>query len=534
MIESCLLPHLYTCLLKLLRMAAKQIAMEQLKQVLQLAQQGHSIKGIVRLTGLARNTVRTYLARGREQGSDPAVHTDVQLAEQLYDHDTSTFKSERYQQLLPHLESVDKELVKTGVTRQLLWREYLEQHPDGYGYSQYCYYLQKLLAKKDVTMHLEYLPGEQTMVDFAGKKYPYVDKETGEVVHCEVFVATLPYSGLIFCYPVPSQKTADFLDACNLMIRYVGGVTQTILCDNLRTAVTKTDPYEPSFTDLCYQLSEHYQTTFSATRPARPLDKAMVEKAVNLVYQNVYAPLRNRIFSSIQEIAHAFLIQIDKWNLQPYKGSSFGRRLLFTTYEQPLLREPPSSPLLLKKAVILTVQRNYHIQLREEGKYYSVPWQYVGKKVKVWYDAKTVEIYCDHQRIAAHPRNRSSQAYTTLHEHMPANHQKALEMKGWTREDLLNKAARLGPATAQVADKILSTSIYMEQNYKSCFGLLMLEKRFGKQRLENACILALTGMRVNYTLIKNILHSGTDKQIPLSLDTPLPIHANIRGPQQYQ
>ncbi len=341
--------------------------MEQLKQVLHLAQQGQSIKGIARLTGLARNTVRTYLARGFEQGSDPALHTDAQLAVQLYDQDTSTFKSLRYQQLLQHLEQADTELVKTGVTRQLLWREYLEQYPDGYGYSQYCFYLQQLLAKKDVTMHLEYQPGEQTMIDFAGKKYPYVDRQTGELLACEVFVATLPYSGLIFCYPAHSQKTADLLDVSNRMAHYVGGVTQTYLCDNLRTAVTKTDRYEPGFTDLCYQLSEHYGTTFSATRPIKPRDKAMVEKAVNLVYRNVYAPLRRQTFGSIEEIAKAFLIQLDKLNLQPYKGSSFSRRSLFTTYEQPVLRELPTAHLLLKKAVVLTVQRNYHVQLTEDG-----------------------------------------------------------------------------------------------------------------------------------------------------------------------
>jgi transposase len=515
-------------------MAAKPIAMEQLKQVLHLAQEGYSIKRIVRLTGLARNTVRAYLVRGREQGSDPAVQSEAELATQLYNQDTSAFKSLRYQQLLRHLEAADKELAKPGVTRQLLWREYLEEHPDGYGYTQFCYYLQRLLAKKDVTMHLEYRPGEQTMIDFAGKKFPYVDRETGELTSCEVFVSTLPYSGLIFCYPVAAQKTADVLDSSNRMARYIGGVTETIVCDNMRTAVTKADRYEPTFTDLCYQLSEHYQTTFTATRPGRPLDKAMVEKAVNLVYRNVYAPLRRHAFGSIEEIAQAFLIQTDKLNLQPYKGSSMSRRFLFETYEKPLLRELPSSPLLLKKAAVLTVQRNYHIQLREEGHYYSVPWEYVGKKVKVWFDAKTVEVYCDHQRIAVHPRSRSGQVYITLPEHMPPNHQKAREMKGWTREDLLGKAARLGTATTQAAEKILAANIYMEQNYKSCFGLLMLEKRFGRERLEAACTLALTGTRVNYTLIKNILHAGTDRQLSITPAPPLPTHTNIRGAGAYQ
>lgn len=513
-------------------MAAKPIAMEQLKQVLNLHHEGQSIKAIVRLTGLSRNTVRAYLARGSATACDPANHNDAELAAALYNQDTAHLKSVRYQHLLTHFETADQELARPGVTRQLLWREYMELHPDGYAYSQYCYYLQQFLRNRDVTMHLEYKPAEQIMVDFAGKKYHYVDLQTGERISCEVFVATLPYSGLIFCIAVPSQKTADFLDACNGMLRYFGGTTQTILCDNLRTAVTKSDRYEPAFTDLCYQLSEHYGTTFSATRPAKPRDKAMVEKAVNIVYRHVYAPLRHYTFSSLSEINHHFRLQTDKINTQPYKGSSFSRSDLFVQQEQALLRQLPCEPCLLKKGTILTVQRNYHIQLTEDGLYYSVPWQYTGKKVKIWYDHKTVEIYYDHQRIALHPRSR--QGYTTLGEHMPLNHQQAKAASGWSREELLGKAARLGKNTGQVAEKILGNSIYMEQNYKACFGMLMLEKRYGAHRLEAACTLALTGMRINYTMIKNILQSGMDKQVRLPIEQSLPPHDNIRGPQQYQ
>jgi transposase len=513
-------------------MAAKPIAMEQLKQVLKLYNEGQSIKGIVRLTGLSRNTVRAYIAKGSANGCDPITHNDTELAEALYNQDIAHLKSVRYQQLITHFEAIDRELAKPGVTRQLLWREYMELHSDGYAYSQYCYYLQQFLRNRDVTMHLEYKPAEQIMVDFAGKKYYYVDKQTGEQISCEVFVATLPYSGLIFCMAVPSQKTADFLAACNGMLLYFGGVTQTILCDNLRTAVTKSDRYEPTFTDLCHQLSEHYATTFSATRPAKPRDKAMVEKAVNIVYRNVYAPLRHTIFGSLSEINHYFRLQTDKINTQPYKGSSFGRMDLFVQQEQALLRQLPSEPCLLKKGTTLTVQRNYHIQLSEDGLYYSVPWQYTGKKVRVWYDHKTIEIYYDHQRIALHPRSR--QGYNTLGEHMPLNHQQAKAANGWSREELLTKAARLGKNTTQVAEKILGNSIYMEQNYKACFGMLILEKRYGAQRLEAACTLALTGMRINYTMIKNILQSGMDRQIRLPIEQTLPSHDNIRGPQQYE
>lgn len=514
-------------------MAAKPIAMEQLKQVLKLYGEGQSIKGIVRITGLSRNTVRAYLSRITDDISEGCKPTDKALADCFYNQDTAIYKSNRYQQLLRHFEGVDRELSRPGVTRQLLWREYLEQHPDGYAYSQYCYHLQLFLGKKDVVMHLEYQPGVETMIDFAGKKFQYLDQATGQLVPCDTFVGTLPYSGLIFCEAVRTQQTPDVLVGSNELFCYLGGVTQTITCDNMRTAVTRSDRYEPVFTDLCYQLSEHYGTTFTATRPGKPRDKAMVEKAVRLVYQYVYAPLRHRTFTSLAEINQYFRIQLDLLNQRRYKGSSFSRRDLFEQYERPLLRPLPATPCLLKKCSLLTVQRNYHIQLREDGLYYSVPWQYVGTKVKVWYDQKTVEIYHDHQRIAIHIRS-IGRGYNTIREHMPLNHQQATDARGWTKEELLHKATRIGAATTSAIEAMLGNSIYMEQNYKACFGTLMLEKRYGSLRLEAACSLALTGTRINYTMIKNILAAGIDKQVRQPVEKSLPSHQNIRGPQQYQ
>lgn len=166
--------------------------MEQLKQVLNLYRDGQSIKGIVRLTGLSRNTVRAYLAKLTEEVEHKPTQSDAALAGIFYNQDIAAYKSLRYQQLLAHFEDADRELSRRGVTRQLLWREYLDQHPDGYAYSQYCYHMHKFLGNKDVVMHLEYKPAEQIMVDFAGTKYHWVDEQTGERISSEVFVATLP------------------------------------------------------------------------------------------------------------------------------------------------------------------------------------------------------------------------------------------------------------------------------------------------------------------------------------------------------
>jgi hypothetical protein len=385
-------------------------------------------------------------------------------------------------------------------------------------------------------MHLEYQSGDVMMIDFAGKKQHYVDSSSGEQIDCQVFVAVLPFSGLIFCQAVHSQQTADFTTCINTMLRYYGGVPATILCDNLKTAVTRPSRYEPVFTDICNQLSEHYQTTFSATRPYSPRDKAMVERAVSIVYAHVYAPLRNHSFGSLQALNDAMQEQLLLLNNKPYKNTAYSRWYFFEQRERSVLKSLPTEPFAPKKVVVLTVQRNYHVQLREDFLYYSVPYQFVGKKVKVLYDSRVVEVYYENSRIALHIRKPHGKAYTTLADHMPPHHQRMQQIKGWNKEDLLAQAHRIGSAALQAATLMLENSIYIEQNYKACFGMLMLQKKYGSQRLEAACARALMGTRINYTMIKNILERGLDKQLPLNYESPtvIPSHDNIRGKDHYQ
>jgi len=513
-------------------MSQKPVTMEQLKQIIQLKNDGIGIREIARRTGISRNSVRKYLSLLNASTNELS---NKELAEKAYHNDQLELDTQKHQLVFEHFKSAQADLHKTGVTRKLLWKEYLQVYPDGYGYSQYCYHLNEYLKHKDVTMHLEYKAAELLMIDFAGKKQHYVDMQTGECIYCEVFVAVLPFSGLIFCYPVPSQQTYDFGSCINAMLLFYAGVTATILCDNLKTAVTRPSRYEPVFTDLCYQLSEHYGTTFTATRPYSPRDKAMVEKAVSIVYAHVYAPIRNREFGSLQALNTAMQEQLLLLNNKPYKNTAYSRWYFYEQQERPMLKTLPSEPFAPKKVALLTVQRNYHIQLREDFLYYSVPYLFVGKKVKILYDKRVVEVYYDNNRIALHIRKPHSKAYTTLAEHMPPNHQKMQQIKGWNKEDLLAQAARIGTHTTQAAALMLENSIYIEQNYKACFGMLMLEKKYTGLRLEAACTRALQGSRVNYTMIKNILEKGLDKQATLfENENTIPSHTNIRGKDNYQ
>ncbi len=190
-------------------MAAKTIEMEQLKKIIGLHKKGQSIKSIARLTGVARNTVKQYLKRAEDALYISTISTassEQPKKSMLFNTDETFFKGPRFKALMAHFEQWSRDLHKKGVTRQLLWQEYMDQHKDGYGYSQYCYYLQQFFLPKDVVMHLEYTAAEMIMIDFAGTKFPYADVDTAELLHAEVFVATLPYSGLIFFYAVLTQQ----------------------------------------------------------------------------------------------------------------------------------------------------------------------------------------------------------------------------------------------------------------------------------------------------------------------------------------
>lgn len=516
-------------------MAAKSIKMEQLKQVLRLHQQGYAIKRIVRDTGISKTTIKKYLRSEHIQTDHNVDGSIKKINPEALQDDTTSYLGNRYGRLIDYFKELEKSPKNIGVTRQLLWLEYKESNPDGYNYSQYCYHFNEYTRHKEVVMHLDHDPGAQVMIDFAGKKLSYVDPNTGELINCQVFIGVLPCSGLMFCKAVHTQNTYDFNDCINAMLKYFGGSPKTILCDNLRTAVSRPNRYEPVFTELCYQLGDHYRACFSAARPYKPRDKAMVERCVQIAYNNIYAPMRHDTCFSIEELNAAILEKLEKLNSKKYKGSPYSRKELYQEREEPYMIALPVESFKLKKVTIATVQRNYHVQLSENHHYYSVPYTHAGKKVKILYDQQMIEIYYEGERIAVHQRNNLSKAYHTIQEHMPSNHRHALQVRGWKQEDLLKQASNMGLHVLQVAEHILASSFYPEQNYKSCYGLIMLKNKYDRSRIDNACKRALQGTRIRYGTICDILKKGLDQQTDLfTVSPPLPDHENIRGPLQYQ
>ncbi|TAK34894.1 MAG: IS21 family transposase [Saprospiraceae bacterium] len=284
-------------------------SMRQIRHILQLQAQGASIRQTVKRTGYSRNTIRDYLGRWASLGLaiETINHLDYEALGSLLlgEQKAAIPRTERQRQLVEKLPHFTKELKRLGVTRQLLWQEYRAKDPEDFGYTQFCAHLGAHLHRSDAVMHFEHKAGEEMMIDFAGKTSFYVDPDTGECMDCQVFVAVLPCSGYCYVKAVPTQRIGDFVHCIANRFSWLGGVPRSVTCDNLRSGVKCPDRYEPKFTDLKEQLSVHYGCTFMATLVARPRDKALVERHVQIVYQRVYAPLQDVTYTSLRGLNEA-------------------------------------------------------------------------------------------------------------------------------------------------------------------------------------------------------------------------------------
>lgn len=194
-------------------MAGKTRPMSQIKQLIRLHQNGYGIKTIARTLDISKNTVKAYLKKVRDGELDTValLAQEDPVVEKIFHAGNPAYKSDHFEHLKSRLSYFKKELEKTGVDRKLLWEEYLMERPGGYSYSQFCFHLSQQLVARKGSMVMEHRPGDKLYIDFSGKKMHYIDRNTGEVIPCEIFVACLPFSDFAFVMAVRSQQTPDFL-----------------------------------------------------------------------------------------------------------------------------------------------------------------------------------------------------------------------------------------------------------------------------------------------------------------------------------
>lgn len=517
-------------------MGQRKVSMNKLREILRLKEVcGLSLRQVSRAMQLSRPVITDYLARCAELGLGYDKIKDMpddDLESSLRSSVAPITDDARYRTLVGRFERMVEELKRVGVTRMILWEEYHRDHPDGYGYSQFCHHFQRWACGQELSMHIEHKAGDKMFVDFAGKMLAIVDRVTGGITPVEVFVAILGASRLTYVEAVMSQKKRDFLSASDNAIQYVGGVVAALVPDNMKTAVTKAHRYEPDVNPDYVDFARHYGIAILPARPYKPRDKALVEGAVKIAYQQIYAPLRDRAFYSLEELNAAIREELERLNNRPMKGYGKSRRELFDEVERDALRPLPAEPYAFREHSRMKTAFNYHVYLKTDKHYYSVPYRYRGQRVDVFSGGKTVEIYCKNERIALHVRNHRRYGYTTLPEHMPPEHR---YRDDWSADRFITWADSIGAEVRTLIEAVLASRQHPEQAYKSCLGIRSLARDYGQARLANACRMALRYDSCSYKTLANILKNNLECTTDETgdCDTALPGHENIRGRDYY-
>lgn len=504
--------------------------MRRIKDVLRLQAAGLSRRQVANSCGIARSTVVEYLKRAEAAGLSwplPTSVDDAELEKRLFPPAVTIPAEER---AMPDWSLVHRELKRQGVTLQLLWDEYKAGHPDGYQYSWFCEHYRAWQGKVDVVMRQDHRAGEKLFVDYAGQTVPVVERDTGEVIEAQIFVAVLGASNYTYAEATRTQQLPDWIGSHVRAFAFFGAVPAIVIPDNLKSGVHLAHRYEPEINATYAEMARHYGVAVVPTRSAKPRDKAKVEAGVLVVERWILARLRNRTFFSVAELNAAIAALLEELDARPFKKLPGSRRELFAALDRPAMRALPGRAYEYAEWKKVRVNIDYHVAI--DRHYYSVPYQLVKQQLEARVTSNTVELLHKGRRVASHRRSRRAGRHTTVTAHMPKAHRDYAE---WTPERLVRWAKETGKATARLVETILTSRPHPQHGFRACLGILRLGKSYGTPRLEAASRRALAIGACSYKSVESILKNGLDKK-PLpstTVESPAIEHDNLRGPDYY-
>jgi transposase len=361
--------------------------MRKIREVLRLKhEQGRSRAEIAASAGIGETTVSDYLARARGAGvtwTQASAMTDAEVESRLFHR---VGQSEPPERVPIDFAWVHRELSRVGVTLQTLWVEYREGAATAaplkpYEYSRFCDLYARWREKLAVSMRQVHRAGEKLFIDYSGKKLRIVDRTTGEVTEVEVFVAVLGASNYTYAEATRTQKLADFVGSTVRAFEFLGCVPEIMVPDQLRSAVSGPDRYEPDINPTYLEMAQHYGVTVIPARPRKPKDKAKVEGGVLIVQRWIVAALRNRTFYSLAELNAAIRELVEKLNARPFKKLDGCRRSAFETIDRPAMRPLPVRRYELAEWKHAKVNIDYCVTV--DYRHYSVPYALVGEAVEI-------------------------------------------------------------------------------------------------------------------------------------------------------
>jgi len=501
------------------------LEMHMIKSILQQRLcSGHSLERCAQSHGVSKGVVAKYATLAQAAGLDCQSLqplTEAQLQQCLFPERTPGQTL-----VLPDFAVVHRELSRKGVTLSLLWREYQANHlgERTVQYSQFCDRYKRYAKTLKRSMRQVHKAGEKLYVDFAGPTLAL-----GDGTRANLFVAALGASKYTYACATTGQKTLDWITGMTGALHFIGGVPELIVPDNPRAVIARPDRYEPRVGDTVRDFAAHYGCTVLPARPHTPQDKAIVESAVQVVERWILARLRHVHLADLRAANQAIAPLVESLNARAFQKQSGSRASAFEQIDAPALTPLPATRYVYACFKSVRVHVDYHVEVERHR--YSVPHALVGQRLDARITEHTVELLHRGQRVAAHAKSAQVGEFTTLDEHMPAAHR---AHRQWTPQRLIDWGIGIGANTGVFVEQLLHRHKHPEHGYRSALGLRSLAKRYGHERLEAACTLALSLYAYHYRTVRDILVNGTDQQ-PQAIPTEWqsPAHEHLRGANTY-
>lgn len=513
--------------------------MKQVRDIVKLhSDMGLSIRKIQGATGVAKSTVADYVKRFKELGLSPQqidALDDDSLRLKFFPEIASVLVSTKAMPDMNYIHQELKRRKKTKVTLYLLWEEYRVDNPDGYGYTQFRVYYRKFKKKLNPSMRQTHLSGEKLFVDYSGLTMPIHNPRTGEIEYAQIFVAVLGASGYTFVHATHSQKQEDFIYSHVMCYNFFGGVPRVVVPDNLKSAIISNNKNGIVVNESYADLNRHYGVVVEPTRPRKPKDKPKAEQGVQAIQRVILARFRHHKFFSVDELNEAISELLDGYNNKIIKHLQQSRTKLFNELDAPCLNPLPQNNYVYKQFKVARVNQDYHITLEKCN--YSVPFQYIKEEVEVRYSTQSVYIYLKHKLIATHPRLRRVGESSTLHEHMPSDHQYINEKMNPDR--LRSWAKNIGEYSSVFVEDAFLEVEHKPNAYRKISAVLSLAKLYGNTELDLALMYATKMRTITTRSIKSILDkklylAKSANNIPLVQPSLFNTHSNIRGADEYK
>lgn len=477
------------------------------RQVLVRMRQGDSDRDIARSRVMGRKKIAQVRLTALQEGwlaPEGTLPDDAALAARLGKREV------RPKSCVSTLEPWRDQITKwhaAGIPGKAIHAALVRNHGYTGSYSSMHRFLSQLVIEQpDVPLRLVFKPAEAAQVDF-GAGPTITDAQTGEVFKTWFFVMTLCWSRHQYAEFVRDQTVATWLGCHRRAFEWFGGVVERLIIDNAKCAITKACFHEPVVQRAYADCAEGYGFKIDPCPQNDPQKKGIVESGVKYV-KGSFLPLRE--FRSLADANR----QLHAWIM-----SDAGNRIHGTTREVPLTRFAqverellevlPVAPPELATWAKVKVHRDAHVQYG--GNYYSAPYRLVGTVLWLKATDTLVTLFREHESVAVHVRALGKGQRRTVTDHLPSAAQ------AWLLQDTqwcLAEAERVGPACHALVRTLFGDSVLIR--LRAVQGVLRLKHKYGKDRLEAACLRANHYGTPGYHVVKRILDKGLDQQALLS------------------